>query len=258
MASEAGPFEVAEEPLEYRVGDTRLAGWLAAPAGAPDGADVADLRPAVLVFPEWWGVTAYPRHRARQLAAQGYVALAADMYGEGYTTKDAAEASQLAGQTRLSALGRERSAAALEALRADERVDGGRVATIGFCFGGDVALELARSGAEVRCAVAFHASLTTTSPAAPDGLHARVLALHGADDPIVPPEQVQAFQDEMRAARADWQLVAYGNAVHSFSNPDADAAGIEGVAYDEATARRSWALGLAFLDEVLLEEASTS
>jgi len=240
-----GPSEVREERVEYWCGDTLLVGHLLVPdeAVAP--------RPGVLVFPEWWGVNDYPRRRARQLAAHGYVAFAADMFGDGATTDDAAEAAQWSADTRLGPLSRARSRAALKVLVARPGVDADRVAAIGFCFGGDVALELARDGADLRGVVAFHASLTSIEPAAAGRLSAAVLALHGADDPLTPPERVAAFADEMRAAKADWQLVSYGGAVHSFSNPDADAAGIDGVAYDEPAARRAWTHHLTFLTEVL-------
>lgn len=237
--------DVREEPVVYRCGEVELRGYLAVPA------EVDAPVPGVLVFPEWWGVTDFPRERARQLAAQGYVALAADMYGDGLATDDYEQAAELASDTRLGPLARARAAAAFEVLGEHPHVDAARIAAIGFCFGGDVALELARSGADVRGVVAFHAALPTLEPAQAETMQARVLALHGADDPLVPPDRLAAFQDEMRGARADWQLVSYGNAVHSFTNPTAGEHGIEGVAYDETAARRAWALHLAFLAEVL-------
>ncbi|GGI08641.1 hypothetical protein GCM10011354_30110 [Egicoccus halophilus] len=241
--------EVDEHRVEYDADGTRLVGHAYVPA------DAAGPRPAVLVFPEWWGVTDFPRRRARELAAEGYVALAADMYGEGAVTDDVEEAGRRSADTRLGAVSRARSRAALQTLLALPQVDADRVAAIGFCFGGDVALELARDGAQLRGVVAFHASLTTGQPAAPDQLRASVLVLHGAEDPLTPPQQVAAFQDEMRASRADWQLVAYGNAVHSFTNPEADTAGIDGVAHDAVAARRAWQAHLAFLAEVLAPPA---
>lgn len=237
--------DVHEERVDYHAGDTALVGHLSLPE--PEG----ERRPGVLVFPEWWGVTEYPRRRARELARQGYVALAADMFGDGLATSSVEKAGRLSSDTRVGPRSRERSRAALEVLTARPEVDASRVAAIGFCFGGDVALELARDGADLRGVVAFHAALVSIEPAQAGQFKPKVLALHGADDPLTPPERVAAFQDEMRACGADWQLVSYGNAVHSFTNPTADEAGIDGVAYNETAARRAWDHQLDFLDEVL-------
>lgn len=196
--------------------------------------------PAVLVFPEWWGVTAYACQRAQQLANCGYVALVADMYGEGKMTRDAQLAESWAHETRTGLLARHRAAQALEALRTIDGVDASRIAAIGFCFGGSVALELARSGAKLRAAVAFHAGLHTPIPAERGSLLARVLVLNGASDSFVDTAERLSFEEEMREAAADWQFIQFGPAKHSFSNPEADSYGMEGVEYDHLSAQRAW------------------
>ncbi len=130
-------------------------------------------------------------------------------------------------------------------------MDPGRVAAVGYCFGGTCVLELARDGGDVRAVVSFHGGLTTTAPAAAGGVTAKVLSCTGADDPFIPAAQVQAFGQEMTAAGADWQTVVYGNAAHSFTNPGADQAGMAGVKYDATADRRSWAAMCALFAETL-------
>jgi len=236
---------VVTEAIEYQLDGVTFHGHLARPA--EDGAR----RPGVLVAPEWWGLNPYARRRAEQLAALGYVALAIDMYGEGKVTSDAATASAWAGTTRTGPLSRRRSARALQWLQSHPSVRSDRIAGVGFCFGGSVMLELARSGAEVRGVASFHGSLATPLPAERGVLRAAVLVLHGADDPYVTDEEVLTFRNEMRAAGADWRICLFGGAVHSFSNPDADVAGLPGLAYHAPSERRGWRTFLAFLEESL-------
>jgi dienelactone hydrolase len=228
--------EIVTRTVEYTHGDTKLIGYL-----AYDDA-VQGKRPGVLVVHEWYGLNDYAKRRARELAALGYVALAADIYGEGKVAANREEAAALAGRFRGGdgSLLRERTAAGLEALRSQEEVDPQRLAAIGYCFGGTAVLELARSGADLDLVVSFHGGLQTAAPASRGDIKATVLVLNGAADPMVPPEDRAAFMKEMDEAGADWQLVEYGGAVHAFTNPDADKAGIPGVAYDEKADRRSW------------------
>jgi dienelactone hydrolase len=204
-------------------------------------------QPGVVLFPEWWGVDEYVVGRATQLAETGYVVLVADMFGEGFTTRDPDEAARRASTTRTGPLARSRARGALRALAHHPHVDPGRLTAAGFCFGGSVALELARDSGPVRGVVAFHAGLATTLPAREGAVAARVLILHGADDPFVSAVELATFQDEMRAAAADWEVVIYGGAQHSFTRPDAARAQIPGVAYDEVAARRSWQTAQVFL-----------
>jgi dienelactone hydrolase len=235
MASAAGAA-VRMETYPYGKGEVRLLGQIAWDDAAKGP------RPAVLVVHEWWGLNDYARERAKALASMGYIALAADIYGEGFETKDPSKARELAGKFREGnrALLRERVVSALAALKAHPLADKSRVAAIGYCFGGTAVLELARSGAELNGVVSFHGGLSTTVQAPPGGIRTKVLVLHGADDPSVPPADVQAFQDEMRKSGADWLMVSYGGAVHTFTNPAAGNDPSRGSAYNEKAALRSW------------------
>ncbi len=239
--------EVRTQEVPYEQGGARLVGYL-----AYDGA-VTGPRPAVLVVHEWWGLNDYAKRRTRQLAELGYVAFAADIYGDGTVAKDAKEAGALAGRFRGGdrALLRERVRAGLEALLNNPLTDRKRVAAIGYCFGGTAVLELARSGADIAGVVSFHGGLDTPNPATAGTLKAKVLVLHGADDPNVPTAQVNGFEEEMRKAKADWQLIMYGGAVHSFTNPDSGSDPSRGVAYNEKADRRSWEHMKVFFAEIL-------
>ncbi len=247
----AAEAAVVTEPVAYKAGDAALRGYL-----AYDDA-IQGKRPGVLVFHEWWGLNDYSKERARELAAMGYVALAADMYGAGKVTTDAAEAGNLAGQFRGTwdqggqTLMRERAAAALAVLAKDPRVNPNRIGAIGYCFGGTVALELAYAGANLAGVVSFHGGLTAPSEADLPNLKAAFLILHGADDPTVKPEAITALQEALRKVHADWQMVVYGGAVHGFTNPANAGSTNAAVAYDEKASRRSWVAMRAFFGEVL-------
>jgi dienelactone hydrolase len=237
---------VQTKSIEYKDGDVALEGYL-----AWDDAVKGAKRPGILVVHEWTGIGPYVKGRCEQLAKLGYVAFAADIYGKGVrpTTPEAAGAE--AGKYRKDrALLRARVAAGLAELLKSDLVDPERVAAIGYCFGGMAALELARAGADLRGVVSFHGGLGTPLPADGKTLRAKVLALHGADDPNVPPAEVAAFEEEMRAAKADWQLVAYGGAVHSFTNPSSGDDPSKGVAYNEKADHRSWTAMRAFFGEI--------
>lgn len=234
------------DPYPYGKGEARLIGQL-----AWDDA-VKGPRPAVLVVHEWWGLNDFAMDKAKALASMGYLALAADIYGDGLQTKDPAKARELAGKFRGGdrALLRERVNEALEALKAHPLADKNRLAAIGFCFGGTTVLELARAGTVLGGVVSFHGGLSTPRPSGAGGIKAKVLVLHGADDPSVSPQEVQAFQDEMRKSGADWQMVAFGGAVHSFTNPAAGNDPARGSAYNEKAARRSWEYMRLFFAEI--------
>ncbi|MGD0236602.1 MAG: dienelactone hydrolase family protein [Syntrophorhabdales bacterium] len=226
---------VRSEPVAYKQGDATLEGYL-----AWDDA-LTGKRPGVLIIHEWWGLNDYIKGRADQLAQMGYVAFAADIYGKGKRAKDATEAGQLAhiywSDRKLL---RARANAGLDILMRYQLTDPKRVAAIGYCFGGTTVLELARSGADIAGVVSFHGGLDTPDPNDAKNIKAKVLVLTGADDPNVPASQVLAFADEMRKARVDWQLVMYGGAVHSFTNPASGNDPSKGVAYNEKADRRSW------------------
>jgi len=245
LTAGAAEAKIVTRTVEYRQGDTLLEGYL-----AYDDAIVGK-RPGVLVVHEWTGIGEYVRKRALQLARLGYVAFCADIYGKGVRPGTPEEAGRVAGKYRSDRqLLRARAIAGLDRLRMDPRVDPARIAAIGYCFGGTTVLELARSGAQLNGVVSFHGGLDTPNPADGKNIRARVLVLHGADDPHVPPQQVADFQEEMRKGGVDWQMVFYGGAVHSFSNPESGSDPSKGVAYNDKADRRSWEAMKTFFDEI--------
>ncbi len=220
--------------IDYKEGKDVLEGYL-----VYDDA-TTEKRPGVLVVHDWMGITDITRKRADELAQMGYVAFAADIYGKGVRPQDAKEAGTLVtfykGNRKLL---RSRASAAYKTLVAQPQTDAKQTAAIGFCFGGTTALELARMGTPLTGVVSFHGGLDTPTPQDAKNIKAKILVLHGADDPHVPPEQVAAFEKEMRDAGVDWQLVKYGGAVHAFSIPSAGNDNSTGVAYNAAADRRS-------------------
>jgi dienelactone hydrolase len=238
---------VKTEAIKYKAGDVVMRGYLAYPVDK-----IKDRLPGVLVFSEWQGLNDYAKRRAEELAGLGYVAFAADMYGDGRVAKDSNESAALSGALkqgdRTELL--KRATAALVALKEQKHVDPARLAAIGYCFGGTVALELARSGADLRAVVTFHGGLDTPRQAEPGRIKAAILVCHGADDPYAPKAVVDAFQEEMRKSGVDWQMVLYGDAVHSFSNPTSGNDKSKGAAYNEKADRRSWALMQSFLRDI--------
>jgi dienelactone hydrolase len=238
--------DVKTEVVEYRHGDVVLEGYLAYDDS------FQGKRPGVVVAHEWFGQTSYERKRAEQLARLGYVAFAIDIYGKGVRPRDEKEAGALAGKYMGDRkLMRARAAAGLDVLRNRPETDPTRLAAIGYCFGGATVLELARSGADRVSVVSFHGVLDTPTPGDARNIKAKVLVLHGGDDPMVPNKQVEAFQEEMRKGRVDWQFISYGGAVHKFSNPAAGEDSSKGLAYNERADRRSWEAMKAFFAETL-------
>lgn len=238
--------EVKTRVIEYKDGDVVLEGLL-----AWDDALASAQKPApgVVVCPEWWGNNDYSRGRARQIAALGYVAFSVDMYGKGNVTRDPKVAGEWAGAvTKDVEVLRRRVRAGYDVLAASAEVDRTRIGAIGYCMGGTVALELARSGAPLSAVVVFHAGslLARGDEKAANEANARIRGIltvcHGQDDAFVPAGDVDKFHAQMKAAKVDYQFVAYAGAVHAFTNPAADAAGIPGVAYNAAADRRSWEL----------------
>jgi len=235
---------VQKKTVSYRHADVELEGVLVWDDAAKGPS------PGVLVLPDWMGVGPVAIEPAERLAAAGFVAFVADIYGKGVRPTSPQEAGAEAGKYRGDRpLLRARAAAGLDALRQSAGVDAQRLAAIGYCFGGGAALELARSGADLDAVVSFHGNLDTPDPGDARQVKAKVLVLHGAADPFVPPDQVAAFQKEMSAAGVDWTLTAYGGAVHSFTNPTAGSDPSKGSAYDERAARRAWAA----LEDLLAE-----
>jgi len=236
--------KIVTKTVEYQQDGTVLQGYL-----AYDDA-VKGPRPGVLVVHEWWGLNDFAKTRARQLAELGYVALAADMYGKGVVTKDPQEAARLAGQVRGTPLLRQRAQAAFQVLQQNKLADSKRLAAIGFCFGGTTVLELAYSGAGLAGVVSFHGGLIPLKVEDARNVKAKFLVLHGADDPHVKAEEIAAFQEGLRQAGVDWQMIYYGDAVHSFTNPDAGQDKSKGVAYNAKAAVRSWKHMQLFFQEI--------
>lgn len=227
------------EPLFYQDGEAQLAGLLARPTGSP--------RAAILVFPTIMNTTASVENKARALGEAGYLALIADFYGMRPTDFD--EARTCAADIRPDPLVyRRRLRAGLKGLASLPEAEGLPFAAIGFCMGGQAALELARDGAPLAAAVSFHGLLDAGLPAKPGQITARILVCHGDADPMVPRSQVIAFWEEMDAAKANWHFHSYSGVRHGFTNP----APTENpaTAYDASADRQSWAAMLELFDEV--------
>lgn len=207
-----GAVEVVDLPVT--IDGRTFTGRLALP-GTPGK------HPAVLVVHEWWGLNAYAEQRARELAELGYVALAADVYGEPASNDFPTVVARSKPFYAQPALFASRLVPALAALRARPEVDGTRVAAIGFCFGGSAVLQLARGGADLRAVVAFHPGLSSAAPAVTGAVKSKIVVCHGGADPFVPVADVVAFTQEMLAANAAWEIHSYPGAVHAFTNPTA-------------------------------------
>lgn len=239
--------KVVTKPIAYEQGGVKLEGYLAYDD------NVKTARPGILVVPEWWGLNDYIKGKAEELAKMGYVAFAADMYGQGVTTSDPKKAQELAGPFYGSPLMANRARAGLDQLLKSALVDQHHVAAIGFCFGGTTCQALAYSGAPLAGTVSFHGSLIPASPEEAKAIKGKFLVLNGAVDPFVKPEDVQAFKKGLESAKVDYEFVDYAGAVHAFTNPGADKVHAETglpVGYNEPAARRSWALMRSFFDEI--------
>ncbi len=232
------------ETIEYKQGDVICEGHAVYD-------DAGGKRPGVVIVPEWGGVGDYTKKRAQMLAELGYNAFVADVYGKGIrpTTMDACAAEMGKYMTNRPLL-RARMQAALDQLRKLPNTDTGKLASMGYCFGGSASLELARHGADVKGVVSFHGGLDSPTPQDAKNIKGKVLALHGADDPVVPDAQVLAFQKEMRDAKVDWQLVAYGNAVHTFTNWNMPEDVPGPAAYNKKADQRSWIAMQNFFKEI--------
>jgi dienelactone hydrolase len=232
------------QDIEYHADGARLVGYLAV-----DDAG-AGKRPGIIVAHEGGGLTDHARNSARRLAEAGYVAFALDYYGDGRPLADLSLAMPRISAWMADPAGiRARAHAALEVLTAQAETDADRLAGIGYCFGGTTVLEMARAGEPLKAVVGFHSGLGTARPAAKGAIKGKILVQIGVQDPVVPPDARLAFEKEMEDAGADWRMILYGGAGHSFTNPEVAALGRPGFEYHEPTDRRSWRAMLDLFDE---------
>ncbi|HXX80872.1 MAG TPA: dienelactone hydrolase family protein [Thermodesulfovibrionales bacterium] len=215
-ASAAAKPDIEGKEVSYRATGVEMKGYLAYDR------NVTGERPGVLVVHEWWGLNEYARKRARMLAEMGYTALAVDMYGGGKQAMHPDDAGKFSSELMKNFdTAKARFVAALDFLKKQPTVDPERIAAIGYCFGGGIVLNMARQGVDLKGVASFHGSLAAVKPAQ-QGVKAKLLVLHGADDKFVTSEQIVAFKQEMTNAGADFRLIEYPGAIHSFTNPDAD------------------------------------
>lgn len=246
----ASPAPIAKniqtQTIEYRQGDQVLEGYLAYDA------NLTGKRPGVLVIHEWTGLNDFVRGRARQLAELGYVAFAADIYGKGIRPQPPTATAQEAGKYYSDRnLAKARANAGFEVLRSQERVDTSKTAAMGYCFGGSMTLELARSGADAKGFVVFHGGLRPTENEG-SNIKGKVLVLNGADDTAVPATDIEKFKLEMNKGGVDWQFINYSNTVHAFTNPDNGprTGPTDNAAYNADSDRRSWKAMKEFFAEI--------
>ena len=234
--------------VTYTANGTTLKGYL-----AYDDA-ITSNHPGVLVVHEWWGSDEYARKRAKMLAELGYTALALDMYGEGKRAHHPDEAGKFSGELKKNLpLAKARFEAAMKFLQKQENVDPDNIAVLGYCFGGSVALEMARLGEDLKGVASFHGSLATEHPAQPGKVKARIISFTGTADPMIPAEQVAAFKQEMEKAGVNYKVITFPGVKHSFTNPAADEYGRKfnlPLVYDKAADKASWEETERFLTDV--------
>ncbi|HMP72125.1 MAG TPA: dienelactone hydrolase family protein [Kiritimatiellia bacterium] len=240
----SGAADILTLSHDYDHDGTVLEGWIARPA-------VDEPRPAVIVVHQWGGPSDYEKKRATMLAQEGYVGFVADIYSRGYRPETMEERAALSSDyKRDPGMMRTRAGAAIQAVKELPFVDAGKVAIIGYCFGGTIALESARAGHDLQGFVSIHGGLSTLAPGKAGHVRGRILVQHGEIDPLVPPEEVEAFKREMAEAEAELRFIAYPGAVHSFTDPSAGDDPSRGVAYDEIADAASWQDLLIFLAEI--------
>lgn len=213
--------------------------------------NIKGIRPGVLVVHEWWGLDDYAKRRMEMLARLGYVAFAVDMYGSGKVTDSADQAKQWMTEVTTDVeWWRERALAGLKRLKEHKLVDKKRIAAIGYCFGGGTVIQLAYGGVDLNGIVSFHGALPVADESTFGKIKAPMLIAHGNADPFVPREIVTKFQDNLDKAGADWQMIIYGNVLHSFTNPKSDSRGMDALKYDKAADDASWLAMQAFFKDI--------
>lgn len=230
---------IVRQEITYTADGVTLKGYLAYDDS------VKEKRPGILVVHEWWGNNDYSRKRADMLAELGYVAFAVDMYGDGKVVETPADAGKLSGEAMKNMSGmKARFTAALDLLKKNTAVDPRRVAAIGYCFGGGIALNMATAGVDLRGVVSFHGSLAAVAPGKPGTVKAKILVCNGAADKFNPESVVNRFKSLMDSAKADYRVVNYEDALHSFTNPASTEVGKKyniPLAYNEKADKKSWA-----------------
>jgi dienelactone hydrolase len=233
------------KPTPYKDDKQALNGFQIAPKKAKKE------KPGILILPAWMGIDKQSKETAQRLSDLGYYAFVADIYGEGNAPKDTKQAGEQAGFYKKNyAQYQKRIRLALDQL-IKSGANPEKIVVMGYCFGGTGALEAVRGQMPVKGAVSFHGGLGKEASRPNNPINAKVLVLHGADDPYESKEEITAFQQEMRDTKADWQMIYYANAVHAFTNPELGDDNSKGVAYNEKAAKRSWEHFLIFLKEVL-------
>lgn len=237
---------VKSKNVVYKKGSETFEGVLFTPD------NVRGKAPAILLVANWMGISDETKTQAERFANLGYVVFAADVYGQGIRPKSADEAGKLAGKYKGDRkLFRDNLVAGLNELKKQTNVDTSKLAAVGYCFGGTGVIELARTGADLKAVLTFHGGLDSPTPADGKNIKAHVIAFHGADDPYVKPEELAAFEKEMRDSKIDWQLVKFGNSVHSFTEKGAGTDNSKGAAYNELADKRSFADATQFLKDTL-------
>ena len=231
--------------VAYSDADQKLSGFISAPSKALQN------KPGILILPAWMGIDDHAKESAEELSKLGYYAFVADIYGVGNKPSNYSEAGQKAGYFKKNIQEyHKRIQLALEQL-IKEGANPNEIVVMGYCFGGTGAIEAARTNMKIKGIVSFHGGLSKDEARKIDPISARVLVLHGADDPYESETEIKAFQNEMRTAKADWEMVYYANAVHSFTDKNAGNDNSKGAAYNEKAEKRSWKALLGFLKEVL-------
>ncbi|MBX9584096.1 MAG: dienelactone hydrolase family protein [Gemmataceae bacterium] len=248
VAAGVAPAGVKTEAVEYEADGVKLKGFV-----AYDDAN-KDKKPGVIVFPEWWGLNDYAKNRAKQLSEMGYVAFAADLYGGGKVIDTAHPEDAMKSVTTLrqnQEAWRARAAAALKQLTARPDVDAGRVAAVGYCFGGSTALQLAYTGADLKAVATFHAALPPARPEEAKAVKAKILVTTGGDDKGIPKTAIDAFTAALLMGGVKPEVVVYPGVVHSFTVPEADKVGNANMKYDKAADEDSWAKMKKLFQETL-------
>lgn len=237
--------KVMTKSIAYTHGEVKLEGVLAWNNA------VQGKRPGILVVHEWWGMNEYAQTRAKQLAALGYVAFAADMYGTGKVTTHPKQAGEWMNAMMANVKNwQARAMAGLKVLQEHEMVDANKIAAIGYCFGGATVTQLAYGGAPVKGVVSFHGALPLPSEDQEIKTNVKVLIAHGNEDPFLKEDHIQKFRSALEKAGMDWQMVVYAGAKHSFTNPAADKVGMDALKYNKKADERSWKHMQLFFDEL--------